>query len=212
MKIVLAWLLSIISLSLSAQNATGHPGLLTVHKTYAQGLMNDEYQYLRVDILGTLNGQEEVRGYHTLCISNHKKAYDLKLFLNNSRVNHYQYDITYSICHERDVGDIENNKCERVSAINLVVLQNEKNEVQVNLPRYSLDLLSFAGQYSPCNEADLAEKSFYIKKSSNKKQDILKSLSHQSTIKVEGVSAAKELDELVEQSLHLSDRRFAQIG
>ncbi|RUR17971.1 hypothetical protein ELY21_09525 [Legionella sp. km535] len=174
MKRILTCLLSFTSLTLSAHNVSGHPDLLTVHKTYAEGLNNDEYQYLRADILETRNGEITQSGYQTLCVRNHKKALDLKIFLVNPEPEYYQYNVTFSICRQDDIGDIENNKCEPVSAINVDVMKNEKNEVQVSLPRYTLDLSSYAGQYSPCNETELREKSFIMKKRHGKELDRVK--------------------------------------
>ena len=195
MKIVLSCFLLFISLSLSAYASSAPPNLITVHKTYVEGLNNHEYQYLRVDILGTRDGELAEIGYQTLCIRNHKKALDLKIFLVSPEPEHYQYNVTFSICHQMDAGDIENNKCEKVSTINVDVLKNENNEVQVDLPRYTLDLSPYAGQYSPCNEAELTEKSFIMKKRNSKELEGAKHSAHQSSIKVGDFDIDRELND-----------------
>lgn len=73
------------------------------------------------------------------------------------------------MCHDDDVGDITHNPCEPLTHITIDARMNKKNEVEVDIPSYRLNLASYAGQGSPCADEDFSKKIIIEKKILNKK-------------------------------------------
>ncbi|PJD95193.1 MAG: hypothetical protein CK426_04720 [Legionella sp.] len=136
---------------LSLSFITHAEGIL-VHQSFVQGLQSGERLLIRTDNKNSKNGKVFQSGYFVACVDNGWLLFDAQIFSSQSVAEHYQYDVSYSLCHSLAESQYEDNRCEVLTSMQINAYKNEHNEVSVSTPLYFLNLALYSGESSPCSQ------------------------------------------------------------